>query len=58
MRSFAKLPGYVDFEIYSNDSLESLLPASMPVATTICQLKDAEESQIQIYEFLKSSMVE
>ena len=41
-RSFAKLPGYVDFEIYSNDSLETLLPQPMPVATVICLIKDAD----------------
>ena len=40
-RSFAKLPGYVDFEIYSNDSLESLLEAPMSVATVVCKLSEA-----------------
>ena len=35
-RTFAKLPGYVDFDIYSNNSLEDLLPEPMPVASVIC----------------------
>ena len=37
-RSFVRLPGYVDVEIYSTNSLESLKETPLKIAATVCKL--------------------
>ena len=37
-RSFVRLPGYVDFDVYSTNSLESLRDPPVKLAVTVCKL--------------------
>lgn len=48
-RSFVRLPGYVDVEIYSTNSLESLKDTPLKIAAVICKLKPASEVQLMQY---------
>ena len=54
-RSFVRLPGYVDVEIYSTNSLDTLREEPLRVAATVCKLHPAEEHHIMNYQALQSS---
>ena len=40
-RNFEKLPGYVDVEILSSDSLNSINAPPAKIAVAVCRLKEA-----------------
>ena len=50
-----RLPGYVDVDVYSTNSLESLREEPLRIAATVCKLKPAPEQYIMQYEALKMS---
>ena len=54
-RSFVRLPGYVDVEIYSTNSLETLKETPLKIAATVCKLQTANEMQLMQYGALSSS---
>ena len=57
-RSFVRMPGYVDLDIYSMNSLDSVLTNPIKIAAPICKIKPAEEMQICMYEAIKQSSEE
>ena len=54
-RSFVRLPGYVDVEIYSMNSLETLKETPLKIAVTVCKLKPAMDHHIMQYEAIIAS---
>lgn len=54
-RSFVRLPGYVDVEVYSTNSLDSLREEPLRLAATVCKLKPAPEQYVQQFEALRMS---
>ena len=57
-RSFVRMPGYVDLDIYSMNSLDSVLTNPIKIAAPICKCKPAEDMQILHYEAIKQSSEE
>lgn len=54
-RYFEKLQGFVDLKVLSNNNCETLLPEPEFVQATICKLRIADASAVQMYEiFLQS----
>lgn len=57
-RSFVRLPGYVDVDVFSLNSLETIKDAPLKIAVTVCKLKPAEEHHVMQYEAIKASLNE
>ena len=57
-RSFVRLPGYVDLDVYSTDSLGSLLAKPLKIAATVCKIKPALEHEVMSYQAMKNSQDE
>ena len=54
-RSFVRLPGYVDVDVFSANSLETIREAPLKIAVTICKLKPAEDHHVMQYEAIQAS---
>lgn len=54
-RSFVRLPGYVDLDVFSTNSLTSLREEPLKIAATVCKLKPAEEHQIMSFQAFVAS---
>ena len=54
-RTFVRLPGYVDLEVYSTNSLNSLLDKPLKISATVCKFKPAEEHEVMSYQALQNS---
>ena len=50
-----RLPGYVDLEVLSMNSLNTLKDEPVKIAATACKLKPAEEHHVMNYMALKAS---
>ena len=48
-RNFEKLPGYVDVDILSNDSLNTVNGKPLKIAAAICKLEQAPPDFYQTY---------
>ena len=57
-RSFVRLPGYVDVDVYSMNSLETIKETPLKIAVTVCKLKPAPEHHVMQYEAIKASQDE
>ena len=57
-RSFVRLPGYVDVDVYSANSLESIRETPLKIAVPICKIKPAEEHHVMQYEAILASQDE
>lgn len=54
-RSFVRLPGYVDVDIYSMNSLETIKATPLKIAVTVCKLKPAMDHHIMQFEAIMAS---
>ena len=54
-RSFVRLPGYVDVDIYSMNSLDSVKETPLKIAMTVCKLKPAMDHHVMQYEAIIGS---
>ena len=48
-RSFIRLPGYVDLDIFSMNSLDTLLDKPIKIAAVVCKLRPASDQQVMMY---------
>ena len=51
-RNFEKLPGYVDVDILSGDSLNSVNLTPVKIAVAVCRLKEAPIEYFQTYKMI------
>ena len=54
-RSFERLPGYVDIDLLSMNSLNSILDQPRKIAAVVCKIKPANENQLQMYQMMLQS---
>ena len=57
-RNFEKLPGYVDVDILSGDSLNSVNLTPVKIAVAVCRLKEAPIEYYQTYKMIAQSSKE
>ena len=54
-RSFVRLPGYVDIDVYSMNSLETIRETPLKIAVTVCKIKPALDHHVMQYEAIMAS---
>ena len=57
-RNFEKLPGYVDVDILSGDSLNSVNLTPVKIAVAVCRIKEAPIEYFQTYKMIAQSSKE
>ena len=54
-RNFEKLPGYVDVDVLSSDSLNTVNGKPIKIAAAICKVLPAPASYFETYQVIKQS---
>ena len=57
-RSFVRLPGYVDVDVFSSNSLDTIKETPLKIAVTVCKLKPAPEHVVMQYQAIQASQNE